>query len=280
MLLRPDARAVTGAAGPVRRAIDPFGGRGVVGFHPGLLSGVALAGANRPPEPGQDDGILTATEVAELDLSGVELVALSACETGLGESAGGEGVLGLQRAFQEAGVGGVVASLWSVDDAATRALMERFYQNLWQERMGKLAALREAQLWMLRGRPAGGRGMVVRARSRGRGPRAGLSSGAETIPSRARTEFGPSTGRPSCSLAIGARGRCQEGHNDSRRPAMRFSPLIVIGLTLIVGIDGQSIAQQANAPEPGRHALLVGCTRYPSLPRDRGGWWDPATTWC
>ena len=124
--------------------IDPFGGRGVVGFHPGLLSGLALAGANRPLEPGQDDGILTATEVAELDLSGVALVALSACETGLGQSAGGEGLLGLQRAFQEAGVGSVVASLWSVDDAATRALMERFYENLWQRRMGKLAALRSA----------------------------------------------------------------------------------------------------------------------------------------
>ena len=50
---------------------------------------------------------------------------------------------------------------------------------------------------------------------------------------------------------------------------MRLSPLIVIGLMLIVGIDGQSIAQQANAPEPGRHALLVGCTRYPSLPSTR-----------
>ena len=157
--LTPEPAGAAGPAGPVQRAIDPFGGRGVVGFHPGLLSGVALAGANRPPEPGQDDGILTATEVAELDLSGVELVALSACETGLGESAGGEGVLGLQRAFQEAGVGSVVASLWSVDDAATRAMMERFYQDLWQEGLGKLAALREAQLWMLRGGPArGGQG--------------------------------------------------------------------------------------------------------------------------
>ena len=88
----------------------------MVGFHPGLLSGLALAGANRPPEPGQDDGILTALEVAELDLSGVEMVTLSACQTGLGQSAGGEGLLGLQRAFQVAGAHAVVASSLGCDD--------------------------------------------------------------------------------------------------------------------------------------------------------------------
>ena len=85
-----------------RNAIDPFGGRGVVGFHPGLLSGVAFAGANRTHESGFNQGILTALQVAALELSGVELVTLSACETGLGRSFGGEGLLGLQRAFQEA----------------------------------------------------------------------------------------------------------------------------------------------------------------------------------
>jgi CHAT domain-containing protein len=74
---------------------------------------------------------------------------LSACETGLGQTAGGEGLLGLQRAFQVAGARTVVASLWKVDDRATRDLMERFYDNLWDREMGKLAALREAQLWML-----------------------------------------------------------------------------------------------------------------------------------
>src|SRR5213078_1602900 len=104
---------------------------GVAGFHPGLLSGIVLAGANRPPQAGQDDGILTALEVAELDLGQVELATLSACETGLGEVAGGEGLLGLQRAFQVAGARSVVASLWKVDDRATQELMGAFYKAYW-----------------------------------------------------------------------------------------------------------------------------------------------------
>ena len=117
---------------------------------PGLLSGLAFAGANGPPEPEQDDGILTAMEIAALDLNQVDTVVLSACETGLGEVAGGEGLLGLQRAFQITGAKTCVASLWSVNDAGTRVLMERFYDNLWGKKMGKLAALREAQRWALR----------------------------------------------------------------------------------------------------------------------------------
>jgi CHAT domain-containing protein len=75
---------------------------------------------------------------------------LSACETGLGEVAGGEGVLGLQRAFQVAGARNVVASLWHVDDQATAALMRVFYHKLWVEEKSPLAALREAQLALLR----------------------------------------------------------------------------------------------------------------------------------
>lgn len=126
----------------------------ISGYHPGLLSGLVLAGANHP-QPQGDNGYLTAEEVGTLDLRGVQLAVLSACETGLGNVAGGEGLLGLQRAFQAAGARTVVASLWKVPDQATRLLMERFYKNLWQAapnqpRMTKLEALREAQLWMLR----------------------------------------------------------------------------------------------------------------------------------
>ena len=103
----PELRSALGPGDPkmIRAGIDALGGAGVTGYHPGLLSGIALAGANRPTSIWQDDGILTALEVAELDLSSVEMAVLSACETGLGEVAGGEGLLGLQRAFQVAGRG-------------------------------------------------------------------------------------------------------------------------------------------------------------------------------
>jgi CHAT domain-containing protein/tetratricopeptide (TPR) repeat protein len=132
----------------------------VRGFHPGLLSGIALAGANGGSDTDggingssgkeADDGVLTALEVAGLDLRNVDLVVLSACETGLGRVAGGEGVLGLQRAFQLAGAKSVVASLWKVDDRATVALMRVFYHKLWVERKSAAVALREAQLALLR----------------------------------------------------------------------------------------------------------------------------------
>ncbi len=131
----------------------------VEAVHPGLLSGLAFAGANTPPEEGKDDGILTALEVSALDLSQVDTVVLSACETGLGQVAGGEGLLGLQRAFQVAGAKTTVASLWKVPDRATATLMQRFYENLCDKKMGKLEALREAQIWMLRDN--GNRGLAI-----------------------------------------------------------------------------------------------------------------------
>ena len=148
----PELRSALGSSDAAARpGTDLFGARGVAGFHPGLLSGLALAGANVRPTPlGKDDGILTALEVAELDLAKVELAVLSACETGLGEVAGGEGLLGLQRAFQVAGARAVVASLWKVPDIPTQNLMSRFYENLWRKGLPPRAALRAAQLEMLR----------------------------------------------------------------------------------------------------------------------------------
>jgi CHAT domain-containing protein len=114
--------------------------------NPMLLSGLVLAGANRDPAR----AVLTAEEVAGLDLRGAELVVLSACDTGLGKVASGEGVLGLQRGFHEAGARALAASLWSVSDAATSVLMEEFYHNLWHKRLTRLEALRQAQLAVLR----------------------------------------------------------------------------------------------------------------------------------
>jgi CHAT domain-containing protein/tetratricopeptide (TPR) repeat protein len=121
---------------------------------PLVLSGLVLAGANRKGDgPGRwaaDGGILTGEDVAGLPLLRLELAVLSACETGLGEVAGGEGVFGLQRAFHIAGARNVVASLWKVDDEATAALMALFYHKLWREKKAPLEALREAQLALYR----------------------------------------------------------------------------------------------------------------------------------
>ncbi len=97
-------------------------------------SGMVLTGANRSLSTGstsfENDGIVTAFEVMNLDLTNTELVVLSACETGLGKIENGEGVFGLQRSFMQAGARNVLISLWKVDDEATRDLMIRFYQYL------------------------------------------------------------------------------------------------------------------------------------------------------
>jgi hypothetical protein len=83
-----------------------------------------------------------------------DLVTLSACETGLGRQAGGEGLLGFVQALVQAGARSVLVSLWPVDDAATALLMTRFYQNLLGQRqglkapLGKAEALREAKEWL------------------------------------------------------------------------------------------------------------------------------------
>jgi len=120
----------------------------VLDLLPLLKSGLVLAGANRAGNA----SLLTAEELAGIDLRGCELVVLSACETSLGELSRNEGVLGLQRNFHAAGARAVTASLWQVNDAATSVLMEHLYTNLWHKDkpLGKLEALRQAQLFVLR----------------------------------------------------------------------------------------------------------------------------------
>lgn len=133
-------------------------------YAPGLLSGIVLAGANLPA--GESEGILTAEQIASLRLPDVSLVVLSSCESGLGEAAAGEGTIGLQRAFHASGVSSVVASLWKVPDVATRDLMLRFYGNMWVRGLGRLDALREAQLWMATQAVARYRPMVAESERR------------------------------------------------------------------------------------------------------------------
>lgn len=119
--------------------------------HPMIRSGLILAGGNyawkhgHPFKPGMEDGILTAYEISQMDLSNTELVVLSACETGLGDIEGNEGVYGLQRAFKIAGVKNLIMSLWKVPDAATAELMISFYKHWLEDRMTIRQALYTAQ---------------------------------------------------------------------------------------------------------------------------------------
>ncbi|MBF0622713.1 MAG: tetratricopeptide repeat protein [Magnetococcales bacterium] len=123
------------------------------GDNPLLRAGLAFAGINANAKflgeiDTDNDGVLTALEVLNLNLTGTELAVLSACETGLGEIHEGEGVYGLRRAFQEAGVQSVINSLWEVSDAGTQALMTSLYGRLVSGQTPH-DALRESQLEML-----------------------------------------------------------------------------------------------------------------------------------
>ena len=111
-------------------------------------SGLVLAGANNAlrgmklPED-VNDGILTAKEIAQLDLRVLVLVVLSACQTGLGEVTG-DGVFGLQRGFKKAGANSLMMSLWSVEDKATSLFMKEFYRQLMAGN-GKHESMKAAQ---------------------------------------------------------------------------------------------------------------------------------------
>ena len=115
-------------------------------------SGLVMSGANHILEDEElpdnvEDGILTAKEIADVDLRGLDLVVLSACQTGLGDISQGEGVFGLQRGFKKAGANSILMSLWEVDDRATQILMTQFYKNL-VAGMSKRQSLLSAQTYL------------------------------------------------------------------------------------------------------------------------------------
>jgi CHAT domain-containing protein len=150
-----EVRAATVLADQERWALPFEGAAPLNGRNPLVESGIALAGANvRDPLTFDTKGILSAEEIVGLDLSGCELVTLSACETGRGEEVTGQGVMGLRASVMAAGSRSMLMSLWKVPNEATVKLMEAFYRNLWMKKINKAEALRLAQA-SVRDHPSG-----------------------------------------------------------------------------------------------------------------------------
>jgi TPR repeat protein len=138
--------------------------------NPMRLSGVAFAGAQntlrawaegKAPDA-SNDGILTAEEVATLDLQSTWLVTLSACSTGVGEARSGEGVFGLRRAFMMAGARNLLMTLWPVADDSTAELMADFYKRAFETGDASRALAETQRQWLLKLRKEKGLLMSVR----------------------------------------------------------------------------------------------------------------------
>ncbi len=150
-----EMKAPTVLAEQTRWAMPFEGAAPLNARNPLVESGIALSGANvRDPLTFDTKGILSAEEIVGLDLSGCNLVTLSACETGRGEEVTGQGVMGLRASVMAAGSRSMLMSLWKVPNEATVKLMEAFYSNLWTKKMNKAEALRQAQA-SVRDHPSG-----------------------------------------------------------------------------------------------------------------------------
>lgn len=126
----------------------------VLAEDPMLRSGLILANANYAWRNGsnpyeEDDGILTALDISNLDLRNTDIVILSACETGLGDIPSSEGVFGLQRAFKMAGVNTIIMTLWEVPDKETAEFMTMFYKK-WKTLNNPKEAFKHAQNYMMK----------------------------------------------------------------------------------------------------------------------------------
>jgi CHAT domain-containing protein len=126
--------------------------------NPMLLSGLVLAGANHRQAAGKDeeDGVVTAEEIAAMDLNSVEWAVLSACDTGAGPVKAGEGVFGLRRAFQVAGARTIIMSLWAVEDQSARRWMTALYEARFAKGLNTAQAVHQASVRMLNERRAKG----------------------------------------------------------------------------------------------------------------------------
>ena len=137
------------AAAEARAGADPprpGWGDEIAGLAPMTLCGLAFAGANEGmDELGRVPGILTAEELAGLDLRACELAVLSACQTGAGRLQDGQGIQSLRGALHAAGVRTALTALWKVDDAWTRKLMLAFYRHLWVDELPAHQALWRAK---------------------------------------------------------------------------------------------------------------------------------------
>lgn len=137
------SRGTIGETDFTKYRVVHFATHGFVDYEHPELSGLVLSMVDEKGMP--QDGFLRMHDIYNLKLP-VDLVVLSACNTGLGREVKGEGLIGLTRGFMYAGARGVVASLWKVDDDATAELMKHFYAGMFQKGLTPASALREAQL--------------------------------------------------------------------------------------------------------------------------------------